>query len=120
MSPMCRSSCGVPEPVADAPAPTVRAATRFRPRRTRTAVSPDQGGQIMSNSRSTGRARGRRKVVIGAAIGVLVAGALTAFIGQGVADAAKSTQASWLDSSQPVQARVNALLGAMTLPEKVG
>ena len=73
----------------------------------------------MSNPRSTGRTRGRRTVVIAAVVGVLAAAALTAFIGQGVAGA-KSTQAAWLDASQPIQARVNALLGAMTLPEKVG
>jgi beta-glucosidase len=74
----------------------------------------------MSHSRFTGRMRGRRRVVIAAAIGVLAAGALTTFVGQGVADAAKADQASWLDTSQPIRARVNALLGAMTLPEKVG
>jgi beta-glucosidase len=74
----------------------------------------------MSNSRSMGRARGTRKVVIAAALGVLAAGALTAFIGRGVADAAKSAQAPWLDAHQTIQSRVNALLGAMTLPEKVG
>ncbi len=73
----------------------------------------------MSNSRSTGPARRRKEVVIAAAVGVLTAGALTAFIGQGAA-AAKSTRAAWLDSHQPIHARVNALLGAMTLPEKVG
>src|SRR5438445_3209553 len=74
----------------------------------------------MSTSHPRGRVRGRRKVVFAAAIGVLAAGALTAFIGAGVADAAKSSQASGLDAHQPIQARVNALLGAMTLPEKVG
>jgi beta-glucosidase len=74
----------------------------------------------MSNPRSTGRARVRRRVVIAAAVGALAAGALTAVIGQGAADAAKSTQASWLDANQPIQARVTALLDAMTLPEKVG
>jgi beta-glucosidase len=58
-------------------------------------------------------------VVFAAAVGVLVAGALTASIGQSAADAARS-QAPWLDSHKPIQARVHALLGAMTLPEKVG
>ena len=74
----------------------------------------------MSDSRSKGRLRGSRTAVIAAAVGVLAAAALTALIGQGVASAAKSAQAPWLDAHQPIQARVNALLGAMTLPEKVG
>jgi beta-glucosidase len=59
-------------------------------------------------------------VVIAGAVGVLAAGALTAFIGQGVANAAKSAPAPWLDAHQPIQARVHALLGVMSLPEKVG
>src|SRR5205809_1617255 len=74
----------------------------------------------MSISFSIGRVRGRRKVAMAVAVGVLAAGALTAVIGQGVAGAAKQAKAPWLDSEQPISARVNALMGAMTLPEKVG
>jgi beta-glucosidase len=70
----------------------------------------------MSNSRSKGRARGR-KVVLGVAAGVLLAGGLPASVGQSLANAAR---APWLDSHKPIAARVSALLGVMTLPEKVG
>jgi beta-glucosidase len=56
-------------------------------------------------------------VVFALAVGVLVAAGLSASVGQGVADA---QQAPWLDGHKSVQARVNALLHAMTLPEKVG
>ena len=55
-----------------------------------------------------------------AAVGVLAAGALAAFMGQGVAASASPARAPWLDANKPIQARVNALLGAMTLPEKLG
>src|SRR5436190_1215978 len=72
----------------------------------------------MSNLLSRGRVRERRKAVIAVAVGVLVAGGLSAFLTQGFADAANSPP--WLDANKPVSARVNALLGAMTLPEKVG
>jgi beta-glucosidase len=74
----------------------------------------------MSNSRSTGRVRGRRRVAMAVAVGVLAAGGLTALIGQGAADAAKHGKAPWLDPHAPISARVNALMGAMTLPEEVG
>jgi beta-glucosidase len=47
-----------------------------------------------------------------------MAGGLSAFVSQGIAAPAKA--APWLDSHKPISARVNALLGAMTLPEKVG
>jgi beta-glucosidase len=70
----------------------------------------------MFNSRSMGRARGR-KVVFGVAVGVLMAGGLPASVGQSFANASR---APWLDSHKPIAARVHALLGAMTLPEKVG
>jgi beta-glucosidase len=50
----------------------------------------------------------------------LAVGGLSAFLAQGFADAANSPGTPWLDSHKPIQARVNALLGAMTLPEKVG
>jgi beta-glucosidase len=40
--------------------------------------------------------------------------------GLGAAASAHSGNAPWLDPHKPIQARVNALLGAMTLPEKVG
>ncbi|HEY1521244.1 MAG TPA: hypothetical protein VGF91_32780, partial [Solirubrobacteraceae bacterium] len=72
----------------------------------------------MSSLHWTGRVRGRRKAVIAVAVGVLVAGGLLAFLAQGFAAAANSPP--WLDASKPIQARVTALLGAMTLGEKVG
>ena len=61
----------------------------------------------------------RKKAVIATlgAVGVFVIGTFSAV---SIADAAKSAPAPWLDSHQPISARVNALLGAMTLPEKVG
>ncbi len=61
----------------------------------------------------------RKKAVIATlgAVGVFVIGTFSAI---SIADAAKSAPAPWLDSHQPISARVNALLGAMTLPEKVG
>src|SRR5262245_26804489 len=74
----------------------------------------------MSNLHWRGRVRGRRKAVILVAVGVLVAGGLSAFLAQGFADAANSAGAPWLDAGKPIQARVNSLVGAMTLPEKVG
>jgi beta-glucosidase len=74
----------------------------------------------MSNSQSKGRVWGRRRLVaaVAAAASVLAVGALSAVVSQGVAGAARS--APWLDSQRPISSRVNALLGAMTLAEKVG
>src|SRR5215475_11319157 len=72
----------------------------------------------MSNLHPMDRVRGRRKAVIAAAVGVLAAAGLSAFLAQGLAGAANSPP--WLDANKPIQARVNSLLGAMTLPEKVG
>src|SRR6266508_4599921 len=69
----------------------------------------------MSNWHLRSRVRGRRVVAV--AVGVLMVGALSAFASQGSADTA---QAPWLDLHKPIQARVKALLGAMTLEEKVG
>jgi beta-glucosidase len=63
---------------------------------------------------------GRRKAVIAVAVCVLVAGGVSAFLAQGFANAANSPRTPWLDANKPIQARVHALLGAMTLPEKVG
>jgi beta-glucosidase len=60
----------------------------------------------------------RGALAIAAAVGVLLAGSLSA--SQGIADAARSPRAPWLDPHKPIHARVNALLGAMTLEEKVG
>src|SRR5436190_495418 len=74
----------------------------------------------MSILHSRGRVRGRRRAVIAVAVGVLVAGGLSAFLAQGFADAANSPKTPWLDADKPIHARVNALLDAMTLPEKVG
>ena len=73
----------------------------------------------MSTPHARGRMRRRKKSVFIVAVGALVAGALAAFMGQVVA-ASASPAAPWLDAHKPIQARVNALLGAMTLPEKVG
>src|SRR5215469_12697232 len=70
----------------------------------------------MSNLQWKRRVRGRRMAVVAVAVGVLVAAGLSAFL----ADAASSPGAPWLDAGKPIQARVNSLLGAMTLPEKVG
>jgi beta-glucosidase len=50
-------------------------------------------------------------------VGVLAVGGLSAFVSQG---SAAAPQAPWLDANKPIQARVNSLLGAMTLAEKVG
>jgi len=56
-------------------------------------------------------------VVVALAVGILAVGGLSAFVSQGNAAA---PQPPWLNSNKPIQARVNSLLGAMTLPEKVG
>ena len=74
----------------------------------------------MSTPQARGPVRRRTKAVFVAAVGALLAGALAAFLGQGVAASANPATAPWLDAHKPIQARVNALLGAMTLPEKVG
>ena len=74
----------------------------------------------MSKLHWMSRARGRRKAVIALAVGVLVVGGLATFRAEGFADAANSPGTPWLDSDKPIQARVHALLGAMTLAEKVG
>src|SRR4029453_12858547 len=76
----------------------------------------------MSNLRWRGRVRGGRKAVVAVAVavGVLVVGGVSAFLAQGLADAANSPKTPWLDADKPIAARVHALLGAMTLAEKVG
>jgi beta-glucosidase len=74
----------------------------------------------MSKLHWRGRVHRRWKGVIAVAVGVLVVGGLSALLTQGFADAANSTSAPWLDANKPLPARVNALLGAMTLAEKVG
>src|SRR3954447_9103947 len=74
----------------------------------------------MSYWHSRGRLRRRDKALFIVAVGALVAGALVVFMGQGVAASANPANAPWLDAHKPIHARVNALLGAMTLPEKVG
>ena len=68
----------------------------------------------MFNLRSRVRMWGRRKAILAAGIGILLVGAVSAV------DNADAATAPWLNSHQPISARVNALLGAMTLPEKVG
>jgi beta-glucosidase len=74
----------------------------------------------MSTPHARGRMRRRRKAVFVVAVGALMAAALAVFIGQGTPASAHPANAPWLDPHKPIQARVNALLGAMTLPEKVG
>jgi beta-glucosidase len=56
-------------------------------------------------------------MVVALAVGALAVGGLSAFVSQGNAAA---PQPPWLNPNKPIQARVNSLLGAMTLPEKVG
>jgi beta-glucosidase len=71
----------------------------------------------MSSWLLRGRLRARKKVVFAIAVGVLAVGGLSAFVSQG---SAAAPQPPWLNPNKPIQARVNSLLGAMTLPEKVG
>jgi beta-glucosidase len=71
----------------------------------------------MSSRQLKDRVRGRKKVVLALAVGVLAVGGLSAFVSQG---SAAAPQPPWLNSNKPIQARVSSLLGAMTLPEKVG
>jgi beta-glucosidase len=71
----------------------------------------------MSDSHLSERLRGRRKVVSAVAVGVLTAVGMFAYASQG---SAATAPPPWLDPQMPVQARVNSLLAAMTLDEKVG
>src|SRR6266568_704725 len=102
------------------PGTSGHAAVRFgdRGHELRCIHSITRGGRVMFISHSRGR-WARKKAVIATlgAVGVFVIGTFSAV---SIADAAKSAPAPWLDSHQPISARVNALLGAMTLPEKVG
>ena len=63
------------------------------------------------------RIRGRRRwlMAVVAAIGVLLVGLISS-----VGAAAKPAKPAWLDASNSVATRVNALLHAMNLEEKVG
>ena len=74
----------------------------------------------MSTPNASARMRTRRKAVFVVAVGALMVAALAVFIGQGAAASAHPGNPPWLDAHKPIQARVNALLGAMTLAEKVG
>jgi beta-glucosidase len=75
----------------------------------------------MSSPQAGGRLRRGRKAMFLVAVGALLTAALAVLMGQGVAASAHpGNNAPWLDPHKPIQARVNALLGAMTLPEKVG
>jgi beta-glucosidase len=74
----------------------------------------------MFHSPAKGRVRGTRSVVLAVVAGVLVVAGPSAFVTKGMADSAGSGQPPWLDAHKPISARVNSLLGAMTLPEKVG
>src|SRR5215475_5224847 len=71
----------------------------------------------MSKWQLRGRVHGRKKVVIAVAVAVLTVSGISAFV-SGSSAAAPSSP--WLDPNKPIQARVNSLLGAMTLAEKVG
>jgi beta-glucosidase len=73
----------------------------------------------MAASQNKGRSWGRKRGAVAAAVavGLLVGGSLSA--SQGLADTTTS-QVPWLDPHKPIHARVNSLLGAMTLEEKVG
>jgi beta-glucosidase len=71
----------------------------------------------MSHSRRKDGWRGRRKVVIAVAVAMLMAGGVSAYAPEGSAD---TGQPPWLDPQKPIDARVNSLLAAMTLAEKVG
>ncbi len=73
----------------------------------------------MSRLHPMRRGRGRSRLAYAAAAAVVAAGAVTAVVSAGTADAARAS-APWLDSHKPVASRVQALLHAMTLPEKVG
>src|SRR4051794_33450779 len=74
----------------------------------------------MFHSPAKGRVRGSRKVASAVVAAALVVAGPTAFVGKGMADSAGSGQPPRLDAHKPITARVSALLGAMTLPEKVG
>jgi beta-glucosidase len=74
----------------------------------------------MSESQSRTRGHGKRRAV-------LAATAVVSLVGIGLpasawysSAAAKPASAPWLDASKPVAARVDALMHAMTLEEKVG
>src|SRR6476469_6517354 len=67
-----------------------------------------------------GRIHRRGKAVLVVAFGALMAAALAVLMGQGAPASAHPGNAPWLDAHKPIHARVNALLGAMTLAEKVG
>ncbi len=74
----------------------------------------------MSTSESRFRTHGRRRAVLAAMAVVALVGVGLPSLGSLTSAAAKPTSAPWLDSGKPVAARVAALLGAMTLAEKVG
>jgi beta-glucosidase len=73
----------------------------------------------MSRLHPMRRVRGRSRLAFAAATAVLAAGAVTALVSTANADAARAS-APWLDSHRPVASRVESLLHAMTLAEKVG
>jgi beta-glucosidase len=72
----------------------------------------------MSTSQSRYRTQGKPRVVL--AVMAVVALVGVGLLGSLTSAAAKPTSPPWLDSSKSVTARVDALLGAMTLAEKVG
>jgi beta-glucosidase len=74
----------------------------------------------MSTSQSRFRTHGKRRVVLPVMAAVALIGVGLPSLGSLTSAAAKPASAPWLDSGKPVAARVTALLGAMTLAEKVG
>src|SRR5438105_6908284 len=74
----------------------------------------------MSLSRGLNAERGRRRVALIGAIGVVGAMTLSIPAVAGQVGAASSTTSPWMNPHAPVASRVDQLLKAMTLPEKVG
>ena len=57
----------------------------------------------MSTPPARGPMRRRRKAVFIVAVAALVAGALAAFVGQGVAASASPAKPPWLDAHKPIR-----------------
>ena len=70
--------------------------------------------------RSVRRTTRRSRAVAALTAAVTAAGIGAPLLAGGSGAASASSVAPWLDASRPVSFRVNALLSAMTLPEKVG
>src|SRR5450631_4632063 len=92
----------------------------------RASSAVTRGGRVMSILRSGSRPTRTRKVLFALTAVVTAVGLVTA-VGVGLPALASSgsaekasTSAPWLNASKPISARVNSLLQAMTLEEKVG